>query len=249
MKKQSIQAPVEIIRVDRSRLLFSRIHDYFVHHITPLYGDQKNSLAKIYEGSDRVCELFQDPKSEEDLGFIVYKTWLSNEFTELGFSNTLEIKTLFVVNAKTNSGRRVASKMLLRIAEYAISHSAEAIAVTVSSGKAESLAFFLYSGFKIEAIKKNFYVHGLDEFFLFHSNPKSLVQYVRKKILEKPSASKLRNESAITILEAVRNQRDVSRTFEGLANLTRSALAVNEYLEQESSRERSISGNGVEAFI
>jgi hypothetical protein len=233
MKKQSAQPLIEVTKVDRSRSLFSRIYDYFIHQIAPLYGDQKSSLAKIYDGSDRICELFQDSVSKEDLGLIVYKTTLSNDLADIGLYNTLEIKTLFVVNTKINSGRRIASTMLLRIAEYALSHSAQSIAVTVSSGKAESLAFFLCSGFKIKEIRENFYVYGLDEFFLFHPDSKSLVQCLRKKLLEKPSTSKSRQVAAISILKAARNQEFVNHHFESLKG---------------SANKRSISGNKTQAF-
>lgn len=88
---------------------------FFNHDIAPLYGDQKKALKKIFDGKDRTCEVLTSADDQEELGIIVHKDALTDEFSELGFDHAFEIKTLVVINPERNSGKRVASHLLHRI--------------------------------------------------------------------------------------------------------------------------------------
>lgn len=164
---------------------FNHVQDYFNNEISPLYGDQKKALDKIAKGTDRSCEILTSTSSDDELGIIVYKDSLSNEFSSLGFSKSFEIKTLFVINPQKNSGKRIATKLLRHIAKNAVDQKACSVFVTVSSAKPESLAFFLNYGFRIEKISKNHYIEGLDEYFLFHSAPQKLLTSITLELLAK----------------------------------------------------------------
>lgn len=171
------------VEVREKNPLFNHIEEYFKQDIAPLYGDQTQALKKISAAKDRTSEVLISPEVHEELGVIVYKNLLTNEFIDLGFSNSFEIKTLFVINSQKNSGKRIASRLLRRIAQKAVHLKAYSIFVTVSSAKPESLAFFLSHGFRIAEIRKDAYVEGLDEYYLFNPNPQKLLSTITFELL------------------------------------------------------------------
>ena len=134
---------------------------------------------------DRTSEVLFSSENQNELGIIVYKKALSNEFSGIGFSNTFEIKTLFVIDPLKNSGKKNASKLLKHIAKKAVDQDAKSIFVTVSSAKPETLAFFLAHGFRIAEKRKSLYVEGLDEYFLFNPSPQKLLNTITFELLAK----------------------------------------------------------------
>ncbi len=134
--------------------------------LVPLYGSQADALEKIKQSKDRCCFLL----SEENLpvGVIVFKTVLSNEFSQFGIVNSIEIKSLFVVNAENNSGRGLGSVLFNKVVEEAeklrINH--EGIHVTVSETKGESLNFFKRKGFKVVHRWVGKYIRDTTEYLL-----------------------------------------------------------------------------------
>lgn len=163
--------------------IFEHVRTFFNRDIDPLYGDQLKALNKIFKGVDRTCEVLVSTDDKEELGIIVHKNALTNEFVDLGFNQAFEIKTLVVINPEKNSGKRIASHLLHRIGKKAIDLKAKSVCVTVSSAKPESLAFFLKYGFTIAQLSRNHYVEGLDEFFLFHPSPEKLLTLVSFELL------------------------------------------------------------------
>lgn len=163
--------------------IFEHVRAFFNRDIAPLYGDQHEALNKIFMGVDRTCEVLVSTDDKEELGIIVHKDALTNEFVDLGFDQAFEIKTLVVINPDKNSGKRIASHLLHRIAKKAIELKAKSVCVTVSSAKPESLAFFLKYGFTITKLSRNHYVEGLDEFFLFHPAPEKLLTVVSFELI------------------------------------------------------------------
>ncbi len=163
--------------------IFEHVRTFFEKTITPLYGDQAHALDQIYAGEDRTCEVLV--VDQEEVGVIIYKDKITDEYSDLGFTKIFEIKTIVVINPEKNSGKRIASHLLYRIAKMAIAEKASGVFVTVSSEKPESLAFALNYGFKVEKLSKNHYVDGLDEFFLFHPSPERLLSKVSLELLRK----------------------------------------------------------------
>lgn len=168
---------------------FQHVEDYFNSNIAFLYGDQSKALKKIAAHKDRNCELLQS--RDEDLGIIVYKDSLTQEFKDIGHENAFEIKTLFVINPKANAGKKIAMRLIHRIAQLAVHTKAASVFVTVSSAKPESLAFFLGRGFRIEKISKDAYIEGLNEYYLFHPSPEKLLSSTSLELLV-PIASRSR---------------------------------------------------------
>lgn len=177
--KQNLQ----FIDIQDYPFIFDHVCTFFNQEIAPLYGNQRQTLNKIFMGSDRTCEVLVSTDGKEKLGIIVYKDILTNDFIDLGFTQAFEIKTLAVINSKKNSGRRIASHLLYRIGRKAINLTAKSVYVTVSSAKPESLAFFLKYGFTIAKLSRNHYVEGLDEFFLFHPTPEQLLTLISFELL------------------------------------------------------------------
>lgn len=152
--------------VNKESLIFRHVRFYFKNMIQPYYGEQSQALIKIGEAKDRTCEmLFEDDK---EVGLIVFKNQLSNEYANLLINNSMEIKTLFVIEPEKNSGRGIASLLLLHIVANALQLEADSLLVTVSTGKPESKKFFLDKEFRIKEVIKNKYVHGYDEYLLCH---------------------------------------------------------------------------------
>ncbi len=153
---------------------FSHLRNYFNSQISKLYGSQEKALQKIADDKDRVCELLQ-ASSSKDLGIIVYKSQLTSKFKDYSCEDVFEIKTLFVINPKKNSGKRIATHLLNHLVQIACDLKAKNLFVSVSSKRPESLAFFLSQGFCIEKVKNDLYLDGLDEYFLIHNSPTNLL--------------------------------------------------------------------------
>jgi hypothetical protein len=88
----------------RGEQVDKKIAFFFKEVLEPIYGSQEKALRKIREGEDRIC-LLATESTGNPVGVLQYKTELSNEFADLGIQNSLELKTLFVINAQENSGK------------------------------------------------------------------------------------------------------------------------------------------------
>lgn len=127
--------------------LFKVVEEQFRTVIEPLYGDQTEALNKIRTARDRICKIIE--MDGEPLGILVFKKATTNEFKTNGIINSIEIKTLFVIDAKKNSRRGIGSKMVELVEDYAMEQRANYIHVTVCSKKPESLKFFNKKGFLV----------------------------------------------------------------------------------------------------
>ena len=171
-EKKNLKSIIENIRILKFKKIcekssaFFAVKKYFNEVIKPLYGDQMYALKQIGKSIDRKCELFYE--DDEEVGMLVYKTFLSDEYVNFGIEKALEIKTLFVVNAEKNSNKNIATMLLKRVLKVALKKGAKALFVTASSGKPEMKEFFLKRGFQIAKIFKNRYVKGLDEYLFIY---------------------------------------------------------------------------------
>lgn len=112
----------------------------FQQRITDIYGDQSLPLSRIFDNGDRACELLFD--EERPVGCIVYKLRPTNEFALEGIHNSLEIKTLVVLNFQTQSRKGYGYFLESRIAEKAKCVGARGIHVMVANWCPDSLNFF-----------------------------------------------------------------------------------------------------------
>lgn len=117
--------------------------------LVPLYGSQEKALKQVSLSTDRLCYLLYEDKTP--VGVIVFKTVISNEFSTYGITNSIEIKSLFVVASGENSGRGIGSLLLDKVASEVerLRIQCNSIHVTVSEDKTESLTFFRKKGFSI----------------------------------------------------------------------------------------------------
>lgn len=140
--------------------------EIFNRILEPLYGSQADALNKIRLGKDRTCFILYE--GEIPVGVIAFKIDLSDEFAKQGVQKSIEIKSLFVVNSESNSGRGLGSVLLNKVVEEAdkLKLNHESLHVTVSEKKAESLNFFKRKGF-VEKFKwKGRYVDENDVEYL-----------------------------------------------------------------------------------
>ncbi|GAB6020832.1 hypothetical protein CHUAL_003486 [Chamberlinius hualienensis] len=143
----------------------------FSRVIAPIYGDQTCALSKIAEGQDRECQILCS-KSEQDgaiepVGIIVYKRRPTNEYQKFGIEKSLEIKSLFVINEKVNSGKGYGNLLIKRIEDEAISCDANGMHVTVSETVPQSIKFFKKHGFIEMHHWHGKYKDGVIEYLLF----------------------------------------------------------------------------------
>lgn len=140
--------------------------EIFHKTLKPLYGPQDKALSQIELSRDRVCFLLCE--KEIPKGLLVFKTLLSNEHQEFNISESIEIKSLFLVDPTSNSGRGLGSILLQKLYEE-IEHlplTPRNIHVTVSATKPESLAFFQKKGFSVIHLWKDRYQPGATEYLL-----------------------------------------------------------------------------------
>ncbi|PWU15671.1 MAG: hypothetical protein C5B45_01860 [Chlamydiae bacterium] len=153
---QLFWAPV-IGSVERLKLL----REVFKKTLEPLYGSQEAALGKIEKGKDRTCTLLLN--GEQPVGVLVHKNALSDEFQAFGISNSLEIKSLFLVDPEKNSGNGIGSALLDKVIAVAKELHAKSIHVTVSEKVQDSCGFFAKKKFKLVKTFDSRYQAGVKE--------------------------------------------------------------------------------------
>ncbi|MFY7843075.1 MAG: hypothetical protein ACOVOR_03565 [Rhabdochlamydiaceae bacterium] len=147
--------------------LMTKMKEIFSKILEPLYGSQAKALKQIEESKDRKAFLLCADESTNPLGVIVFKDVLSDEFSSKGIANSVEIKSLFVVNSDQNSGKGLGTTLLTKIIEETAKRlDPKFYNVTVSEDKKESLIFFLSKGFTIMHVWDGKYIKGKKEYLL-----------------------------------------------------------------------------------
>lgn len=146
-KRSVISDHIFFFKASSHSAYFKTVQNAFKKMIGPIYGDQKNALAKIKNGEDRTCEIMF--KYDNPLGLIVYKNQLQSEY---GLVDALELKTLFLFNPDKNSGNGFGSQLFQRIDEIAQEKRASVIYCTASSKVKSSIKCALKNGYKISKI-------------------------------------------------------------------------------------------------
>lgn len=164
---QSEPAPEREFRVVKGGSPYMKdVRQIFESILVPLYGSQEKAIQQIADSTDRACHLLFE--NEQPVGIIVYKTVLSDEFKDDGVAKSIEIKSLFVVNSKNNSGRGIGSLLMNKVIQEArkLNLGHQSIHVTVSETKKESLMFFLNKDFRIVKLWNGRYFPGVKEYLL-----------------------------------------------------------------------------------
>lgn len=163
-----------------NRALKKDLTAIFKEILEPLYGSQDKALSQIWEGKDRTGYLLYE--GEVPVGVIVFKTILSDEFQKVGVEKSIEIKSLFLVDAKKTSGRGVGTILLNKIVSVVkgLGLGQRFFHVTVSETKEDSLNFFLRKGFEVKDIWEGKYQKNTKEYLL--AIPSEKIEKVAQKI-------------------------------------------------------------------
>lgn len=99
-------------RVRPPHPLWRLVQHAFEHRIKPIYGDQSKALTQVERASDRTLEVLHLNKHEaetpsrevetEIAGILLYKDVCTDEFSDYGLRNSLEVKTLCLVRPLAN---------------------------------------------------------------------------------------------------------------------------------------------------
>jgi WD40 repeat protein len=143
------------------------VREIFDRVLKPLYGPQDKAIGQIERSEDRVLYLLYD--GNDPVGVLQFKTGPSDEFEKFGIRNSIEIKSLFVNQSQSNSGRGLGSALIQKLFEEAakLKVSFSGFHVTVSEDKQESLRFFQKKGFQIVHTWDGRYHEGKQEHLLF----------------------------------------------------------------------------------
>ena len=158
------------------------VREVFKKSIEPLYGPQDDALDKISRSEGRKCRLLREENQYK--GLVVYKTQLSDEFRTLGISQSVEIKTLLVINSEKNSGKGIGTKLLNKVIKFAQDLRAHAVHVTVSENRTDSLAFFKNKKFVIQKTFPDKYKKGVSEHLLKLALLPSITTGTKRKLDE-----------------------------------------------------------------
>ena len=153
------------IEVDGNSTYFTKVESVFRDVLEPLYGDQSKMISQIKLCSDRQCELLI--ADENPVGLIVYKKALQDEFAEFGVENSLELKTLLLIDAKKNSGKGFGTTLINRVIEVARKKHSNGVHVTVSEEVKTSKRFFSNKNFEIVHTWDGRYKPDSQEFLFF----------------------------------------------------------------------------------
>lgn len=147
---------------------FGVVEEAFQTIIAPLYGDQEETLRKIARGNDRTCLVLvqnNDPK-----GILVFKKELSNEYErEFSIANSLEVKTLCLLNLRENKGRGFGTALLTRAKDESRARGASGAHLTVSENL-DVLGFYLKQDFRVQAVWPDKFRAGDNELLLYWRN-------------------------------------------------------------------------------
>ena len=105
-----------------------------------------------------------DPK-----GFLVFKTDLSDEYADFGIVNSLELKTLCLINLKQNKGQGFGTALVDRAKKEARLLGASGIHLTLSEASM-MLGFYENADFKIQYSWLGKFQPGKSERLLYWQN-------------------------------------------------------------------------------
>ncbi|NGX63833.1 MAG: hypothetical protein KR126chlam6_01249 [Candidatus Anoxychlamydiales bacterium] len=138
---------IKFIQVNGNSQYFPIIIKSFKERLEHLYGNQDKGIEKVKKSDDRICEVLFVNKSP--VGLIVLKKELQNEY---GISNSLELKTLFLINPEKNSGQGYGTLLIKRILIKAKKLKAQSIYCTCAQSNINSFLFIQKMDFTVHKI-------------------------------------------------------------------------------------------------
>lgn len=154
--------------VDGESDLFLKVTDVYKTIVAKSYGDQSEALSKISKGEDRQCMVLVDNKNEL-LGLLVYKTKPNSEYAANGVKDSLEIKSIRLLQ-DNDMNSRVFFKKLLRQAEaLAKAQNCRSLHVTVSSKDDEMKRLLRDYDFRTRYEWSQRYLTGVTEYLMSKS--------------------------------------------------------------------------------
>lgn len=151
-------------RSDRKHM--NAVRECFLSVLAPIYGEQESALRKIRFSEDRKCRVAYPfgREDQEPVGLVVFKRNPTEEHAALGLRNSLEVKTLLLLEANRTSGHGFGTELLSYVMSEAREAGARSVHVTVSDEVPQSIAFFLRRGFKNVTEWVGKYKAGVSEF-------------------------------------------------------------------------------------
>ena len=146
---------------------FGVVKEAFQTIIAPLYGNQEVPLRKIACGYDRTCLLLT--QGNEPRGLLLFKKELSNEYENLGIQNSLEVKTLCLLNSHKYGKQGFGTKLLNRAKDEARKLGASGVHLTISQ-KLGVLGFYLGQDFCQKTVWRNKFQQEDNELLLYWRN-------------------------------------------------------------------------------
>ena len=138
----------QLCQITQNHPLCDQLDALILERIGELYGTPDINhwtRDKMWYGLDRVIEVLIS--NGKLIGNFIYKTKLSDEYSDFGIENSMEIKSLYLFDPVTHGGCGHASFLLDRAKEIADQLGAKSIHVTVPEAVPESLEFFKKGGF------------------------------------------------------------------------------------------------------
>lgn len=144
------------------------VRSIFEEVLVPLYGSQEKAVGQIQDSSDRKCFLLYE--NRDPVAVLQFKSVPTNEFSDFGVTDSMEIKSLFVYRPDCNSGKGLASRLVekLKVELPRLGIDFNGIHVTVSEKVDDSMLFFKKKGFNIVHTWDGRYQAQVKEHLLFY---------------------------------------------------------------------------------
>ena len=163
---------------------YPKVAEIFRRYRAPLYGDQTTSISKIFKkDSDRFCKALLH--GAEIKGLLVYKTDPQHDFKGFNISNSLEVKTLLVL--EDNGNLTAESAILQEMTNVAKRRRVAHVTVSVSEQDSLSQTIVEKYGFKVFQTKEGLYKSGIKEYF-YCSSLETLITRIQSAV-EIPESS------------------------------------------------------------
>lgn len=112
----------EFVVADEKSEHFKLVKKIFINKLETKYGSQGFNLDRFKSGRNRRCEVLL--KDDRPIGLIAYLTRLEDVH---GLSNSFEVKNLYVIKPKKNSGKGYGTLLLERVIKLANRKHAEGV--------------------------------------------------------------------------------------------------------------------------
>lgn len=135
------------------------VEELFNGQIATHYGSQDVALKRIYDATDRKCELLF--RHNVFQGVIAYKTGLQNRDVSRGVTRSIEIKNIALLNPNSTDRLLFYRMMLRRIEQQTASLKPEGMFMIVSNQDTQTRDFLTSCGFVSKVSWENGFAVGV----------------------------------------------------------------------------------------